>query len=128
LRSHRLTGGLALAVTALLAGCSKKLDPPVAPEDAAGHLKAALTAWKAGEPFESLGSRTPPIVFNEPLYRGGTKLADFELGEVTLYGRQARCSVKLTLAGADAKKGERKIGYLIDTTPNVVITREGMGE
>ena len=122
------TAAVALGL-AMLAGCrGPKLDPPVPTEEAAGHLKAALTAWKAGEPIDSLASRQPPIVFNEPLWRGGSKLADFEIGEVTLHGRQARCTVKLTLAGADAKKGDRKIGYLIDTTPNVVIAREGMGE
>jgi hypothetical protein len=128
MRPLRPTGGAAVAL-ALLVGCGgPKLAPPVPTEEAADHLRAALTAWKAGEPITSLADRQPPIVFNEPLWRGGSKLADFEIGEVTLHGRQARCTVKLTLAGADAKKGDRKIGYLIDTTPNVVIAREGLGE
>ena len=51
----------------------------------------------------------------------------FEAGKVELMGRQGRCSVKLLLRSADGKETERKISYQIDTTPQVVIAREGLG-
>ena len=54
-------------------------------------------------------------------------MLNYEAGPVTLTGRQGRCSVKLTLQDGAGKVTERVIGYQIDTTPNVVITREALG-
>ena len=48
-------------------------------------------------------------------------------GKVELFGRQGRCTVKLSLEDKGGKRTERSIGYLIDTTPQVVIAREGLG-
>jgi len=114
------------AVT-LAAGCGPELPPPVDPANAAAQLRTALDAWKAGEPFEKLETRSPPVVFNEPLWRDGAKLLGYELGEVQLHGRQGTCKVKLTIVDKDGRTVERRIGYQIDTTPVVVITREGLG-
>jgi hypothetical protein len=124
MRSIRLA---ALTFLVLATGCSPDLPPPVDPADAAVQMRAVLEAWKAGEPFDSLGRRSPPIVFTEPLWRDGARLLDYELGEVDLHGRQGRCRVKLTILDKDGKTTERRIGYQIDTTPTVVIVREGLG-
>ncbi len=43
------------------------------------------------------------------------------------FGRQGRCTAKLVLRHKDGKQQERQIGYLIDTAPNIVIAREGLG-
>jgi hypothetical protein len=122
--------GLA-AVTGLLlcfsVGCDRGGDPPVNTADAEQQLRVALDAWKGKEPFGSLASRQPSIHFNEPLWKDGAQLIDFELGPVELYGRQGRCTVKLSVQTTDGKRQERRIGYLIDTTPSVVIVREGLG-
>lgn len=118
-------GCLALA---LLAGCGPRPDPPVDPADAGQHLRAALDAWKAGRPHDSLAVQDPPVVFNEPLWRDGqTALLDYELGDVELHGRQGRCTARLKLRAPDGKTSERKIGYQIDTIPRVVIVREALG-
>jgi hypothetical protein len=115
-------------VAALLAGCGGSDVPPaVDPDEAARQLRAALDAWKSGEPHDSLAAKTPPIVFTEPLWEGGTKLLTYELGPVELNGRQGRCTAKLVLQGKDGKQSERKIGYVIDTVPRVVIVRENLG-
>ena len=111
----------------LAAGCGPELPPPVDPGDAANQLRSVLDAWKAGEPFSSLEARNPPVVFNEPLWRDGAKLLSYELGEVQLHGRQGTCKVKLTVQDKDGNTIDRRIGYQIDTTPAVVITREGLG-
>ena len=116
-----------LVVVALAAGCGPELPPPVDPADAAAQLRTVLDAWKAGEPFDSLAARNPPIVFNEPLWREGARLLSYELGEVQLHGRQGTCKVKVTVEDKDGKSVERRIGYQIDTTPAVVIVREGLG-
>jgi hypothetical protein len=112
---------------ALAFGCSKTLDKPVEPADAAEVLNTAFEAWKQGEPYGALKQRQPPIYFNEPEWESGKKLVKFEPGEVTLSGRQGRCSVKLTLEDKSGKVTERVIGYQIDTTPTKVITREALG-
>jgi hypothetical protein len=112
---------------ALQLGCSKSLEKPVDPGEAAELVNTAFGAWKQGEAYDSLKQRQPPIYFNEPEWESGKKLVKFEPGQVTLSGRQGRCSVKLTLEDKSGKVTERTIGYQIDTTPNKVITREALG-
>lgn len=108
-------------------GCGSTLDKPVDPGQAAEVLTVALEAWKKGEPYGALQQRQPPIYFNEREWESGKKLTRFEAGPVTLMGRQGRCSVKLTLQDKAGVVAERTIGYQIDTTPSVVITRETLG-
>jgi hypothetical protein len=114
--------------TVLVTGCGgPELPPPVDTDDAGQQLRSVLELWKNGEPHEALASREPPIVFNEPMWREGTKLLSYELGPVELHGRQGRCTVKLALQNKDGKQTERRIGYQIDTVPRVVIVREALG-
>jgi hypothetical protein len=124
----RLRIAAAALVLALAAGCGgPELPPPVDPADAGRQLAAALDAWTKGEPYESLAAKEPPVVFNEPLWRDGTRLLAYELGEVEMHGRQGRCTAKLTLQNKDGKQYDRRIGYQIDTVPRVVIVREALG-
>jgi hypothetical protein len=118
-----IAGGL----LALLGGCGKGLDDPVDPDQARAVLQTALDVWKQGESFGTLEKRNPPMYFNEPEWKAGKKLVAFEVGKVDLLGRQGRCSVKLSLRDKDGNETERKTNYLIDTTPQVVITREALG-
>ena len=111
----------------LTTGCNKAGDPPVDTAEAEEKLRAVFQAWKGMQPYESLAQRSPPMYFNEALWRDGNILLEFEVGEVELYGRQGRCTVRLFLQGKDGKQFERKIGYQIDTIPNIVIVREGLG-
>lgn len=116
-------------LVALVSGCGKSVvpDEPVDPAKAKEVLTAALDAWKGGEAYGALASRSPPVVFAEPLWEGGAKLVSYELGAVELTGRQGRCTVKLSLVSKEGKPTERRVGYLIDTIPRAVIVREGMG-
>ena len=123
------TSGILLSCTlaALLPGCGKPIDAPVDPAQAGEVLTATLDAWQKGEAHGELVRRQPPVYFNEREWESGKKLLKYEAGPVTLAGRQGRCSVKLTLQDGAGKVTERVIGYQIDTTPNVVITREALG-
>jgi len=114
-------------LAALLIGCGNTLDAPVDPGKAAEVLNTALDAWKQGESYGVLAQRRPAIYFNEREWESGKKLLKYEAGQVTLTGRQGRCSVKLTLQDSAGKVTERVIGYQIDTTPTLVITREALG-
>lgn len=117
-----------LGAIVLLAGCAgSTVPPPVDPADARQQLTVALDAWKAGEPVDALARRDPPVVFVEPLWEKGTRLLDYEVTRVELSGRQGRGTAKLSLQDKDGKAYQRKIAYVIDTTPKVVIVREGLG-
>jgi hypothetical protein len=109
-------------------GCGgRRLEPPVEPGEAGDVLRTALDAWKGGAAFGELDRRDPPIYFNEREWEAGKKLVSYEAGPVTLMGRQGRCMVKLTLQDKQGSPTTRNIGYLIDTTPRLVITREALG-
>jgi hypothetical protein len=123
----RTSGFLLACCLAVVAGCGKQLDDPVDPDRATEVLNTAFGAWKQGEQHGALAERQPPIYFKEPEWEAGKKLLGYELGPVTLSGRQGRCSVKLSLQDSAGKVTERTIGYQIDTTPNRVITREVLG-
>lgn len=125
MKTSRLLALCALA--ALVVGCEKKLDEPVDPGKAAEVLNTAFDAWKQGAAHGELAQRQPPIYFKEPEWEAGKKLLNYEVGPVTLAGRQGRCSVKLTLQDGAGKVTERTIGYQVDTHPNKVITREALG-
>lgn len=115
------------ALGTLSAGCGQKLDEPVDPGKATDVLNTAFGAWKEGTAPSALAQRQPPIYFKEPEWEAGKKLLKYEVGPVTLAGRQGRCSVKLTLQDGAGKVTDRTIGYQVDTHPNVVITREALG-
>jgi len=123
----RAFGFLLFCCLPLLSGCGNSLDKPVDPAEAAALLSTAFDAWQKGEAYGELAKRRPPIYFNEPAWESGKKLLKYEAGPVTLMGRQGRCSVKVTLQDGKGKVSERVIGYLIDTTPQLVITREALG-
>lgn len=110
-----------------LMGCGKTLEESVDPSKAGEVMTTALDSWKQGESYGGLEQRQPPIYFNEREWEAGKRLLKYEVGPVTLSGRQGRCSVKVTLQDSAFKVTERTIGYQIDTTPNAVITREALG-
>jgi hypothetical protein len=118
---------LIVALCLFAAGCGRKLDPPVEPDKAGEVLRAALDAWKNGEPYGALEQRDPPIYFRESEWEAGKKLVSYQPGVVKLMGRQGVCKVKLALQDREGNTREREIGYQIDTTPRVVIVREMLG-
>jgi hypothetical protein len=124
-RSRLVLGGACLLALAL--GCAKTIDEPVDPAKAAEVLQGALDAWKKGEKQTDLHARKPAVYLNEPEWAAGKELVSYSVGPVELSGRQGRAKVKLTLRDKAGKTAEREIGYLIDTTPQVVITREALG-
>jgi hypothetical protein len=116
----------ALIVIISAAGCGHSMGPDADPSEAVTVLQTALETWKRGEQPESLQGHSPPIWFNEDDWKSGVKLIDYKLdNKTTMYGRQVRCLVNLTTE-KNNRKSERKIAYLVDTTPNRVIAREGL--
>ena len=118
----------AACLALIFAGCgSKEVPQPIDTVEAGRHLESALKSWKADESYTGLAERSPSIVFNEPLWQDGAKLLSYELEPVELQGRQGRCTAKLSLKDKTGKQYERRIGYVIDTVPRIVIVRENLG-
>ena len=118
----------AVCLVLAFAGCGTNNVPqPIDTAEAGRHLEAALKSWKADEPYSGLADRSPSIVFNEPLWQDGAKLLSYDLEPVELQGRQGRSTAKLTLKDKAGKQYERRIGYVIDTVPRIVIVRENLG-
>jgi hypothetical protein len=104
-------------------GCSgRKLPPAADPGRAKEALHEALEAWKKGASRDDLKSRTPPIYFNEPQWKQGTRLLKFEVeaGSEKPHGQALRYTVVLSLH-TGSKETTRKVVYQINTDPQVVI-------
>ena len=113
-------GALALFV----AGCSTgpPLPPAANPDEARVALTTALEAWKkGGNAREELAARTPPIYFNDPRCGPDVKLIAYQLDEShTGYGQSVQITVVLSFQ-KDGRVVEKKVSYLVDTAPAIVI-------
>lgn len=112
-----------LAPTVVLAvGCGGTLPPRADADEARRVLAAALDAWKAGETAEALAARTPPVYFND--LKADQRLVSYTISDGhEMYGQSVRLSVTLTLSSPDGSTRERKVTYLIDTAPALVIVQ-----
>ena len=105
------------------AGCGGgSLPPPADPAAARQTLTAALDAWKAGETTEALAARHPPIYFND--LKPELRLLAYTIADGhEMYGQSVRLSVTLSVKLPDGSTKERKVTYLIDTAPALVIVQ-----
>jgi hypothetical protein len=104
-------------------GCGGGSLPPMAsPDQARSALTTALEAWKSDASIEALTKRQPPIYFNEPRLKSDAKLLNFQLRDShEMYGQSVRIEVDMTFQQKDGTTKERKVSYLIDTSPAIVI-------
>lgn len=105
----------------LAAGCADRpAAAPVVPDKARAALKAALDAWKAGRPIESLAADTPPVVAQDFDWMAGAKLDAYELvGDGTPLDANLRVAVRLTLKG----KGVKTVHYIVGTDKTLTVFR-----
>lgn len=138
-RNPSLFGTLWIVVaslaTLLLPGCSNSssahaVDMPRA-RDA---LKSALDEWKKGESLKSVRSSSSPMVVQDSDWAAGAKLTDYEIiGDGQAQDANLRVGVKLTVNGSPAtgksqgKTVEKKVWYLVTTSPQVTVFRDTMG-
>lgn len=117
----RLMPQLILLLALGVAGCaSGSLPPPADPDEARKTLATALDAWKAGGTAESLAGGRPPIYFND--LRSDQQLLAYAIADGhEMYGQSVRLTVTLTLKMPDGSTKERKVTYLVDTAPALVI-------
>lgn len=95
------------AIALYATGCHKAdvKDYVPAEEAARKALSAALDAWKSGKSPDQIGASNPAVNAEDPQWRGGKKLANYEIvGPAPSEDQNLRFSVKLTLAGEAAPK------------------------
>jgi hypothetical protein len=104
-------------------GCGGGSLPPMAsPDQARSALTTALDAWKSDASIEALTKGQPPIYFNEPRLKSDARLLNFQLRDShEMYGQSVRIEVDMTFQQKDGTTKERKVSYLIDTSPAIVI-------
>ncbi len=123
---------LVTLLTLFLPGCSNPatahaVDPPQARE----ALKLALDGWKNGESPRSFESSSPPMVIQDVDWLAGAKLSNYEIiDEGKAEDANLRVRVNLTLSSASAsgksqpKMAEKKVWYLVTTSPKVTVFRD----
>lgn len=124
---------LAALATMLLPGCSNpSLAHAVDAPQARDALKTALDGWKKGETPESLANSSPPMIVQDMEWASGAKLIDYELvGDGKALDANLSIQVKLTVSGGAASKTpakptEKKVWYMVGTSPKVTVFRDMM--
>jgi hypothetical protein len=124
-----LAACLAVLGTLFFSGCSGSshahdVDEPRARE----ALKTALNEWKNGSSPESLPSSSTPMTVQDFDWLAGAKLVDFEIADDgKAYDANLRVQVKLTLNAPGARKNtEKKVWYLVGTSPSVTVFRDAL--
>jgi hypothetical protein len=118
---------LGVLATLFLAGCSASSAHSVDPSHARDALKIALDEWKKGEGPKSLQSSASPMTVQDFEWQSGAKLLDYQLiDDGKAQDANLRVQVKLTLASASGKGTpiEKKVWYLIGTSPSVTVFRD----
>ncbi len=127
-----VVAGLLVLATLLLPGCSNPSSAHAVDSlQARDALKEALDHWKKGESPKSLETASTPMIVQDVDWAAGAKLVDYELvDQGKPEDANLRVRVKLTTtsgkgAGAAAGKAvEKKVWYLVTTSPKVTVFRD----
>jgi hypothetical protein len=111
---------------AMLAGCGGSGATPADADTARSALQTALEAWK-NDSLERLARAAQPIIFNDHDVRAGRMLLDYKIHSDDRFGNAVRCPVVLSLRDKQGRTFEKRISYLVDTSPKIVIVREDLG-
>jgi len=92
---------------------------------AADVLQKSLQKWKDGANIAHLRSQNPPVFVSEELWLSGHSLDSFTIdlpGE--MFGTNVRFTVTTITLSPKSKPIQRKLKYLVTTTPAFTIARE----
>jgi hypothetical protein len=127
-----VAASLGVLATLLISGCSSSSSAhAVNGPQARDALKIALDEWKKGESSKSLASAATPMVVQDFEWDSGAKLIDYEIiDDGKAEDANLRIQVKLTTSGgagqgkAQGKTAEKKVWYLVGTSPKLTVFRD----
>lgn len=120
-----IVGTMALAPIA--SGCSSQHAAPVEPDRARQALNTALNSWKEEANVASLRSGSPAIIVQDMDWEAGMRLVNFQiLGDGKEEDANLRCPVQLVLRDGQGRQWNRKVHYIVGTSPVVTVFREVM--
>lgn len=125
-RGRRRALGAALILLAAI-GCGRggATVPPVEAEQARQALRVALDAWKAGEPYDALAKRSPPVRVIDEDWLAGLKLESYEVGaRDRALGPTLRCPVTLRLRDRAGKSIRKLVAFDVATGPSPSVIRQ----
>ena len=104
-------------------GCPSKTNSRYTPASATARqaIDTALSKWKSGVKYGTITDTTPTVIVEEPRWKSGTRLENYEIGEEVLGQEYPRFKVKLNFTG----KPEVVTEYLvIGVDPPIVYSKE----
>jgi hypothetical protein len=122
---------LGVLATLFFTGCSGSsrahaVDEPRARE----ALKTALDQWKAGGSVKSLESSATPMTVQDFDWAAGARLVDYQIvDDGKAYDANLRVQVKLSLSNpgnVPGKATEKKVWYVVGTSPSVTVFRDAL--
>jgi len=127
-----VVASLGVLTILLLPGCSDSSRAhAVDVRHARDAIKIALDQWKKGDSPRSLASSSTPMIVQDFEWQAGAKLLDYQLiDDGKAYDANLRIQVKLTLTGDESwskrtdQTTEKKVWYLVGTTPAVTVFRD----
>jgi hypothetical protein len=123
----RAIGIVPIATVLLIAsGCGDGGHPvPADSAQARATLHAALEAWKAGEPPESLAGQSPPIHVKDVDWKGGLRLVGYKAeGDGKLVGYDMNYLVVLELKSPKGVPIKKHAVYTVTTRPELLVSRQ----
>ena len=115
--------GLAAALLATAAGCSRSSAPVDAPR-ARQALVAALNGWRRGEAPAALQGASPALTVQDLDWMGGARLLDYQIaGDGREAGANLHIPARLTLRTPQGKELRKDVTYVVGTSPILTVFR-----
>ncbi len=111
------------ALSACSLGCQSNSSDRYKPASATARLaiETALSKWKAGVKYGMIADSTPTVIVEEPRWKSGIRLENFEIVEEVPGKEYPHFKVKLMFAG----KPEEITEYLVvGIDPPIVYSKE----
>lgn len=125
----RLGTGVQGAVLSALMICAAGCPSPaerhrVNPDLARQTLQGVLESWRDGSTPASWQQKSPAVVVQDMDWLGGAQLESFEILEgAEAIDANLHCPVKLVLKTPDGGSVERRVTYLVGTSPVLTVFR-----